>query len=268
VANITVTAAAGANGAVVNYPTAYAKDVVDGNNVPLIYQTPSGSFFSLGTSTVLYNAKDAAGNQSDSKSFTVTVNAPADTTPPVLPNLPDITVYATSANGAAVTYGPFTATDNVDGKAVPVVLSKASGTTFPIGTTPVSYSATDAAGNTATSKTFNVVVVVPWNGIQQPVDANGNSLFKINSTIPWKFAGIAGLHATIVFTQSDNSPDGTDVEAINSNPADTGNVFRYDATTGTYQYNQGTKNMAAGDWYAHIDLGDHVDHAIKFSLRK
>ena len=52
-------------------------------------------------------AKDAAGNTSTA-TFTVTV---IDTTPPVI-TAPDVTVEATSAAGAKVTYAP-TATDVV-----------------------------------------------------------------------------------------------------------------------------------------------------------
>ena len=64
------------------------------------------------------------------------------------------------------------------------------------------------------------------------------------------------------------TPDGTELEAINSNPADSGWVFRYDALAGQYIYNLGTKNLTSGDWYLHIDLGDHVDHVVKISLKK
>jgi hypothetical protein len=68
----------------------------------------------------------------------------------------DITKPATSASGAVVTYPTPTATDNIDG-AVPVSCTPASGLTYPIGTTTVTCTATDAAGNTAT-KTFKVTV--------------------------------------------------------------------------------------------------------------
>ena len=79
----------------------------------------------------------------------------ADTTPPVVTVPADIAVDATSAGGAAVSFSA-TATDDTDG-AVPVTCDHASGSTFPVGTTGVTCSATDAAGN-AGSGTFNVVV--------------------------------------------------------------------------------------------------------------
>ncbi len=80
---------------------------------------------------------------------------PADTTEPTL-NLPaNIIKDATGPGGAAVVYAA-TATDAVDGS-VPVECSPASSTTFPIGTTTVNCTATDAAGNTA-SGNFTVTV--------------------------------------------------------------------------------------------------------------
>ena len=55
-----------------------------------------------------------------------------------------------------VTYPPATAADTVDSDPV-VTYSHASGSQFPIGTTPVTVRATDDNGN-FTEQTFNVVV--------------------------------------------------------------------------------------------------------------
>lgn len=67
---------------------------------------------------------------------------PADTIPPVLTLPPDQTVEAQGPNGAAVT---FTVTAN-EPLAAPVSCNPASGSTFPIGSTPVTCNATDLAG--------------------------------------------------------------------------------------------------------------------------
>jgi hypothetical protein len=85
----------------------------------------------------------------------ITVNAPADTTPPVLTLPANITTPATSAAGAVVNYAA-SALDAVDGP-VAVTCVPPSGATFPIGTVTVNCSATDAATNTATG-TFDVTV--------------------------------------------------------------------------------------------------------------
>jgi hypothetical protein len=116
--------------------------------------TPSaGSVLPLGTTTVSCSVTDAAG-ASDADTFGVTV---VDTTPPVLAGMPaDRSATTSDAGGAAVTYAGPTATDVVD--AAPAVsCAPASGSTFPVGTTTVSCTATDASDN-ASSDTFEVTV--------------------------------------------------------------------------------------------------------------
>lgn len=81
-----------------------------------------------------------------------------DTTPPELSVPPGITAVATSAAGAVVDY-EVAATDDRGG---PVQLSCApeSGEVFPVGSTTVSCTATDEAGNVAEAS-FEVTVVSP-----------------------------------------------------------------------------------------------------------
>lgn len=98
----------------------------------------------------------ACASDGSNVSVVTTTTPPPDTTPPVISATADSTVPATSPSGAVVTYTTPTATDNVDGT-VPVSCTPLSGSTFPIGSTVVTCSATDAAGNSAQS-TFTVVV--------------------------------------------------------------------------------------------------------------
>ena len=79
-----------------------------------------------------------------------------DVTSPVLSLPEDITQEATGPNGATVSWPDPTANDDVD-DSVTVNCDKTSGDTFPLGTTTVTCSATDAAGNTA-SDSFAVTV--------------------------------------------------------------------------------------------------------------
>ncbi|CAA9575274.1 MAG: hypothetical protein AVDCRST_MAG49-4093 [uncultured Thermomicrobiales bacterium] len=78
-----------------------------------------------------------------------------DTTPPVLALPGTVVADATGPAGAAVTFA-VSAEDDVDGAVTPVC-SVASGAVFPIGTTTVECTATDAADNAA-SGSFDVVV--------------------------------------------------------------------------------------------------------------
>jgi formylglycine-generating enzyme required for sulfatase activity len=81
-----------------------------------------------------------------------------DTVPPVLSVGGTVSVTATSASGAAVTLGGASATDNIG---TPVLTySPASGSTFPVGTTTVTVTATDSVGNKS-SGTFKVTVAPP-----------------------------------------------------------------------------------------------------------
>lgn len=68
-----------------------------------------------------------------------------DGTPPLLTVPSPITTDATNPSGAVVLYSA-SATDDVDGT-VPVTCAPPSGSTFPIGTTTVTCTATDASGN-------------------------------------------------------------------------------------------------------------------------
>ena len=79
----------------------------------------------------------------------------SDATPPVLTLPTNLTAEATSSAGAAVTYTA-SASDDVDGS-VAVTCTPASGATFPLGTTIVDCSASDAAGNVARGS-FTVTV--------------------------------------------------------------------------------------------------------------
>ncbi|MGH2378739.1 MAG: LpqB family beta-propeller domain-containing protein [Candidatus Limnocylindria bacterium] len=82
---------------------------------------------------------------------------PSDTTPPAIDAPADVTVEATSGQGAAVGYDPATASDDVD-PAPLVSCLPASGSLFPLGATTVLCTATDAAGNSATAS-FVVTVL-------------------------------------------------------------------------------------------------------------
>jgi len=140
--------ATGPDGAVVSFDVS-AADAVDGA-VEATCSPASGSTFPLGSTAVSCSATDAAGN-TGSAGFTVTVR---DTTAPVLA-LPAPISVVTATGGAAVTYAA-TATDLVDGAVAPVC-APASGSTFPVGTTAVACTATDAHGNAA-SASFAVTV--------------------------------------------------------------------------------------------------------------
>ncbi|HLN53472.1 MAG TPA: HYR domain-containing protein [Lentimicrobium sp.] len=122
---------------------------------------PSGSQFQVGVTTNTFELDD------ETCSFTITV---VDNEPPVL-NCPDnIIENATSGLCQIVEYDLPTALDNCDGALdVELVSGPESGDIFPVGTTTVTYSATDSHNNTGTCS-FTVTIsgsnspVLPFDG--------------------------------------------------------------------------------------------------------
>jgi hypothetical protein len=144
--------ATGSGGATVSFPPATATDNIDGA-IAATCLPASGSVFAVGLTTVICTATDAHSNKG-SESFTVTV---VDSTPPVLSNVPaDKTVEANGFAGSIVDFIPPTAVDL--GEPRLVTCTPARNSTFALGTTTVTCSATDGSGNTGT-RTFKINVV-------------------------------------------------------------------------------------------------------------
>jgi hypothetical protein len=137
-------------GAVVNFALPTATDPSD-PHVRVLCVPPSGSTFPLGTTEVTCTATDQAGNVARA-TFTINVR---HTTPPAIV-APNLAVEATGPTGALVDFTSLQVNDIVD-PAPAVELSQASGSLFPIGTTPVTCTATDRSGNVS-STTFLVIV--------------------------------------------------------------------------------------------------------------
>jgi hypothetical protein len=112
--------------------------------------------FPPGSTTVTFSGRDAAGNNATATA-TVTV---VDTIAPTFSGVPpSMTVEQSGPSGTAVAVPQPTAIDIVSG---PVVVSSNAPAVFPPGPTTVTFTARDAAGNTATAAaTVTVVDTVP-----------------------------------------------------------------------------------------------------------
>ena len=144
-ADITV-AATNASGTPVSYTAPAATD--EGGETPTVNCAPvSGSTFAAGTTTVTCTASDGDDTPSSvSSTFQVTVTD----TDLVLAGVPaPITVNATGPTGATVNYTPPTAVDEETPPAVSC--DHPSGSTFSIGTTTVTCTATDADDTPSTA---------------------------------------------------------------------------------------------------------------------
>src|SRR5439155_21007097 len=126
-----------------------------------------GDAFPTGPTTITWTATDAAGN-SASATQTVSVN---DVESPVIVGMPtDLT--AGTGPGAitastVVTWTPPAALDNCPG--VTLGSDFHPGQDFPLGSTTVTYTATDAAGH-ATSRSFTLTVVDDTKPVITPAD--------------------------------------------------------------------------------------------------
>lgn len=141
-ANITVGTEPGQASAVVTY------SVTATDNCPGVTATASpssGSAFPVGTTTVTGTATDSSGNTANA-SFSITVQ---DREPPTITCPANVVVEAPAGQTSVVaSYAAPTANDNVG--VASLTTSPPSGSAFPAGTTTVTATATDVAGNSAT----------------------------------------------------------------------------------------------------------------------
>ncbi|MCP3976451.1 MAG: DUF5011 domain-containing protein, partial [bacterium] len=127
------------SGESVNLGTPVVTDAQD-NNPGVSNDAPAT--FPLGTTIVTWTATDSSGNQATAmQSVTIT-----DTTAPAITAPDDITIECTSPSGENVSLGTPVVTDACDNN--PSVSDDAPAT-FPLGTTTVTWTATDASGNSA-----------------------------------------------------------------------------------------------------------------------
>src|ERR1017187_3050528 len=167
--NLTVTAT-GPSGA-----SAYYFATASGGCGPLtiVLNPPTASTFPAGTTPVTVTASDSCGNSTNC-SFTVTVVKP----PLTINCSSNLTVTATNLSGVKVYY-----TVTASGGCSPppyLTANPPSGSTFPIGTTTVTATASDTCG-TLTNCTFTVTVNPP---VYPPIVLNCPSNIPVTATGP------------------------------------------------------------------------------------
>lgn len=262
--------ATGPTGAVVTFSVS-ASDAEDSPPPTPTCDKASGDVFPLGTTTVACTVTDS-GKLSDYESFHVTV---VDTTPPTISGTPaDISVAATSAAGAVVTYTSPTASDLVDGS-VPVDCAPASGSTFPLGTTTVTCTATDAHSNTAQTS-FHVVVGFTVIGFLRPVDNSSTGVVNVaraGSTVSLKFRvedGAGGyvndLSIVASFTAGLVRCDSTDISE-NVITSTGGTSLRYDSSANQFIQNWKTPTTTGECYRAVVLFVDGQKIAADFRLK-
>ena len=231
---------------------------VDPGSVPAaVTHAASGSF------TDEASVRDLAGNVSSTATLTTQVDA---TAPNLSVTCPDSVVLGGKANATVV------ASDGQSGLA-----SDPSGTvsipTGAVGPQTVTRTATDNVGH-ATQKSCTTNVVYTFGGIQQPVNPDGSSVFKLGSTVPVKFSLVdAAGHpvstavANLTVAKVTNQIEGDYVEAVSTSAATSGTLFRYDASGQQYIFNLGTSALSKGTWSLKVTLDDGTSYTQRFSLK-
>ncbi len=253
-AKITVEAT-GPDGASVQYPDATATDPFGLALQPSC--TPAaGSTFALGETTVTCLAADAAGGVGRNH-FVVDV---VDTTPPVLGAVAARSTVADSRSGRTVSFPLPTAADTVSG-AVTASCDPASGSLFGLGTTTVTCTATDEAGNAA-HESFPVTVAYAWHLRNGELVDHGRYRYGQHVQVRVHLDGASRpVHAARLLLWASRISEETgagDVRATQELTPTRGNAFSYDPATGDYLLELDTRLLAPGTWQFRLDLGQGV----------
>jgi hypothetical protein len=116
------------------------------------------------TAGVTLTCEATSEGGANSKSVTIK----RDATPPTIAAKSDINVVTSDPTGIAVIYSAPATSDNMDGAGT-ASCTPASGNNFLVGSTLVTCSASDAAGNNATDVTFNINVTYSPSDTTPPV---------------------------------------------------------------------------------------------------
>jgi hypothetical protein len=179
--------------------------VTDNVGADLTVSNNAPSVLVLGATTVTFTATDAAGNVGNATAaITVTdQTAPVINAPAILVVLGDESGLAASTQAIVDFLAGVTATDNVDGDVA--VDNDAPTETYPFGTTTVTFTAVDAAGNQATATTVVNVSLDPIAPELTIADSISINVDMPNSVLASSDPAIAEFIAAAVAT--DNKDD-------------------------------------------------------------
>ncbi len=180
----------------------------------------SGETFNLGTTTVTYTITDGVGN-TNTCAFTVTVSdneAPTITCPANVNVNNDLGVCTAAVTGIA----PTSSGDNCSVASISYTLTgattgsgsnDASGETFNLGTTTVTYTITDGTGNTNTCS-FTVTVI---DNESPSITCPGNQMLSLdgtcNATLPDYTTGVGETDNCGVSSVTQSPAAGTSINA-------------------------------------------------------
>ena len=228
--------------------------------------------------SVSHSATDKAGNTASATITGINVDL---TAPTVAITSPSNSSYVLNS----VTHAAYSCDDGLSGVGScngPVVNGSAFNTAA-VGQKMFSVSAMDIAGNLGAGQvSYNVVYATgPCLGsssrqILEPVNVDGSSVFKQNSTVPSKFRvcdangvsiGTPGVVTGFALTSAYSQNGQPEVnEAIISTTPDAS--FRWSASDQQWIFNLSTKNLTAGRTYTYtVSLNDGTKFSYGFTLK-
>jgi CHRD domain/HYR domain len=228
--------APGICGAVYTYTAPVGTDNCSGATTIQTSGLPSGSTFPIGTTINTFKVTDAAGNTATC-SFIVTVYddvMPAISCPANISVNNDLGVC-----GAVVTFTAPVGTDNCSGAITEQIGGPASGSTFPIGMTTVTYKVTDVSGNSATCA-FTVTVT----DNEKPIIADCPANIELSTGVGSETCGTIATWTAP--TATDNCPPNLSLTYVTSPTAGLmhGAEFPVGVTTVTYTAVDGYGNSS------------------------
>jgi gliding motility-associated-like protein len=194
--------------------------------------TLANAVFNVGTTTVIWTATDASGNVT---TCTQTIQV-VDNQAPVFANCPaNMTIGTYTGCTGGTTWTAPTATDNCSSATVTQTSGPTSGTTLTAGVYTIVYTASDAAGNTATCSFTITVNATSAPVIQCPTSATYNT--TIPSGCSWISPSgslaptLAAANCPNTVTWTISNPNGTTSTGITNA---SGYVFNSGVSTLTY----------------------------------
>ncbi|AEV33046.1 HYR domain-containing protein [Owenweeksia hongkongensis DSM 17368] len=181
-----------------------------------------GATFPVGNTTVTYTATDS-DNNATTVSFVVTVT---DQVAPVVSGVPaNITVSADAGScDATVSYTMPAVSDNCSGAVISS--SHASGSVFPIGTTTVTFTATDGANNVTTAS-FTVTVEDKQSPIISSMPANDT---------------VGSCGATYTYAMPVATDNCSNVSVVQTSGLPSGSIFPAGITVNTFKISDANGN--------------------------
>jgi GDSL-like lipase/acylhydrolase family protein/WD40 repeat protein len=215
------------------------------------------------SATLRRTVRDLVGHESEEAAVDVQVDAER---PSLELDCPDRVLLGGDASAQV------TAADGESGLADDPSGTVAIDTSDP-GVQVIERTAVDNVGHERTER-CEVLVHYDYGGLLQPVNRDGSSVFKLNSTIPLKLRlsdadgrSVPDADVEVALERISTAVGGEVIEEVVEATPTNGKDFHYDEGSELYRFNLSTKPLSKGTWRIRIALDDGTVHRTQISLR-